>query len=67
MISNGNGRRLERSMYDNKIAGVCGGIAKFLDMDSTVVRLIYVLLTLFSCFSGVLVYIILLFIMPKER
>jgi len=39
-------RRLMRSVVDCKIAGVCGGIAEYLEIDSTLVRLIWVLLVL---------------------
>jgi phage shock protein C len=39
-------RRLMRSVVDSKIAGVCGGIAEYLEIDSTLVRLIWVLLIL---------------------
>ena len=39
-------RRLMRSVVDSKIAGVCGGIAEYLDIDSTLVRLIWMLLIL---------------------
>ncbi len=39
-------RRLTRSVVDCKIAGVCGGIAEYLEIDSTLVRLIWVLLIL---------------------
>jgi phage shock protein C len=38
-------RRLERDMYDRKIAGVCSGFAKFFGMDPTVMRLLWVVLT----------------------
>ncbi|MDD6436662.1 MAG: PspC domain-containing protein [Prevotella sp.] len=50
---------------DKKIAGVCGGIAEYLDVDPTWVRVLYVLLTLFTAFSGIIVYVILWLIMPK--
>ena len=47
------------------IAGVCGGIAEYVDIDPTVVRLAWVLLSLFvGC--GILAYIIALIIMPKK-
>jgi len=50
------------------IAGVCGGLAEYLNMDPTVVRLIYVLLSLFTAaFPGLLVYIIAVIIMPLEE
>lgn len=52
---------------DRKIAGVCGGIAEWLDVDPTAVRVAYTLLTLFTAFSGVVVYIVLWIVMPKEE
>ena len=39
-------RRLMRSAVDSKIAGVCGGVAKYFEVDSTLVRLVWVLLIL---------------------
>ena len=41
-------KRLYRSRRNSMIAGVCGGLAEYLNMDPTVVRLIYVLLSLFT-------------------
>ena len=52
---------------DRKIAGVCGGIAAWLGVDPTAVRVAYTLLTLFTAFSGVVVYIVLWIVMPKEE
>ena len=52
---------------DKKIAGVCGGIAEWLGVDPTAVRVAYTLLTLFTAFSGVAVYIVLWIVMPKEE
>lgn len=52
---------------DRKIAGVCGGIAEWLGVDPTAVRVAYTLLTLFTVFSGVVVYIVLWIVMPKEE
>jgi len=50
------------------IAGVCGGIAEWLHLDPTLVRIGYVLLSILSAaFPGILVYIILWIIMPKEE
>jgi phage shock protein C len=58
------GRRLTRSR--NKIiAGVCAGIAEYFDLDPTVVRVAYVLISVVSvAFPGILAYIILMFVMP---
>lgn len=61
-----NEKRLTRSSSDKKIAGVCGGIAKFLGLDPTLVRLVYALLTIFTAFAGVLIYIIMMLIVPEE-
>ena len=48
------------------IGGVCAGIAEYFDLDPTLVRVLYAVLTLFSAaFPGILLYIILLLIMPQ--
>ncbi len=52
---------------DKKIAGVCGGLAEYFDLDPTLVRVIYAILTIFTIFSGVLVYFVLWFAMPKPE
>ncbi len=58
-------RRLVRSQ-DSMIAGVCAGIAEYLNIDTALVRIIYVLLTIFSAgFPGILIYIIMWIIMPE--
>ena len=57
---------LRRSSTQRMIGGVCGGLAEYFDLDPTLVRVAYVLLTLCTAFSGVLAYIILLIVMPRE-
>lgn len=59
-------KRLERSMTDKKIAGVCGGIAQYLGVDSTLVRVIAVLLTLVGIFPALLAYGVAWVVMPPE-
>jgi phage shock protein C len=59
--------RLVRSRHDRLIAGVCGGIAQRFGWDPTLVRLGYVLLTIFPPFPGLVVYVVLWIIMPTER
>ena len=60
--------RLHRSSKDKMIAGVCGGLAEWLDWDPTVVRLSYVLLSLLSAaFPGILVYLILWLVTPPAE
>ena len=60
------GKKLERS-NNRLLGGVCAGIAETFDWDITAVRIAYVLLTLFTAFSGTLVYILLWIIMPSKR
>src|SRR3989304_4840299 len=43
-----NYKRLYRSQTDKKLAGVCGGLAEFLKMDSTLIRIIYIVLLIFT-------------------
>lgn len=59
-------KRLTRS-NDRMIAGVCGGIAAYYNLDPTLVRAIYVILSLSTIgFPGLLIYLILCLIMPER-
>jgi phage shock protein C len=50
------------------IAGVCGGLAEYLDMDPTLMRVLYVIVSVLSAaFPGILAYIILMFVMPPPE
>ena len=58
---------LVRSRRNVMLGGVCGGIAQWLGWDPTVVRIAYVLVSFFSAaFPGVLAYVVLWLVMPKE-
>jgi phage shock protein C len=58
-------RTLTKSSTERMIAGVCGGLAEYFDLDPTLVRVGYVLLSVLSAgFPGLLVYIVLAIIMP---
>lgn len=60
-------KKLYKSKHNKKICGVCGGFAEYLNLDPTLVRIIYLLLSFFSAaFPGILVYIIAAIIMPEE-
>lgn len=60
--------KLRRSRSDKMIAGVVGGLARYFGFDSTVARVVYVVLSVISvAFPGILVYIILWVIMPEEE
>ena len=58
-------KKLYRSRTDKKIAGVCGGLANYLNIDSTLLRLCFALLIIFGGVS-IWVYIIAALIMPEE-
>jgi phage shock protein C len=59
-------KKLYRSVKDRRIAGVCGGIAEYLEVDSTIVRLLWVFFSLLAGF-GILAYIVCWIIMPEKR
>jgi len=56
-------KRLCKSATDSKIDGICGGLAEFFGIDSTLVRIAWVVFTFFGG-SGILLYIIAMFVMP---
>ena len=58
-----NGKKLRKSSTDKKIFGVCGGIAEYFGIDSTIVRIIWTILA-FIWGSGVILYFIVALIMP---
>lgn len=59
-------RKLMRS-NNRMIAGVCSGIADYFGWDITLVRIVYVLATFFTAFSGGIVYLILWVVMPEAK
>lgn len=58
-------KRFFRSKRERMIAGVCGGLAQYLGLDPTILRLVFILL-LFAPPAGVLIYLILWLITPEE-
>jgi phage shock protein C len=59
--------KLHRSRRSRMIAGVCGGLAEWLGWDPTLVRLLYVVVSVLSvAFPGILVYILLWILMPES-
>ena len=58
-------KRLYKDHSNKKLCGVCSGIAKFFDLDSTVIRLAWILFSALGG-SGVLAYIICAIVMPDE-
>lgn len=61
-------KKLIRPRAGRKLSGVCAALANFFGLDVSLVRIVYVLLTIFSAaFPGILIYIILLIIIPEEK
>ena len=60
-----NGKRLYKKEDGKKIAGVCGGIAEYLNIDPTLIRLAWALFCLAGG-SGLIIYIVAAFVMPNE-
>lgn len=59
-------RKLRRSRNDKILAGVCGGIGEYFNIDSTIVRLAFVLMAFMGGF-GMVAYIVAIFIMPEKE
>jgi len=61
-------RRLTRSTSDRKVAGVCGGLAEYLGIDATAVRLLWIVLAIFpgAIVLGLVAYVVAWFIMPDS-
>jgi phage shock protein C len=58
-------KRLTRSATNHKIAGVCGGLADYMDIDPTILRLIVVLITFFTGFVlGIVAYLVAWMVIP---
>jgi len=60
-------KKLYLSDTNKIIGGVCGGIGEYLGIDPTVIRLIWAIMSIISCFiGGVLLYIVAMFIVPRK-
>ena len=61
---------MEKKFYlsstDKKLGGVCGGLAEYIGIDPTLVRVIYAVLTLCTAFCGIILYPILYWIIPSK-
>mgnify|MGYP006397953237 CR=1 len=59
-------KRLTKSLSDRKLFGICGGIAQYLDVDSTFIRVIYVVLSFCTAIiPSIILYLVLNFIIPE--
>jgi phage shock protein C len=58
-------RKLYRSKTNRKLAGVCGGLAQYFNIDATLIRVLFVLLAVLGG-SGLVLYVAMWIIVPKE-
>ena len=58
-------KRLYRSTSSRMLAGVCGGIAEYFNIDPTIVRILWVVVSLFG-FAGIVAYLAGMFIIPEK-
>ena len=58
-------KKLYRSKKDSMVAGVCGGIAEYLDVDATLIRLLWIFIT-FLGGSGIIAYLIAWVVIPND-
>ena len=58
---------MERPRNGRLLAGVCAAIANYANIDVTVVRVVYTLLTIFTAFSGIIIYFILVLLIPESK
>jgi phage shock protein C len=64
-----HGRRLTRSATDKKIAGICGGIAEYFGVDSTPIRLLWIILSVLcgAVIGGVIAYLVAWIVIPRQH
>ena len=58
-------RKLYRSRTDRKLAGVCGGLAQYFNVDATLIRVLFVALAVLGG-SGLVIYLVMWVIVPSE-
>ena len=58
-------KKLYRSRTDRKIAGICGGIGEYANIDPTIIRVLFAIFAIWGG-SGLLIYLVLLFIVPES-
>ncbi|MDR1816562.1 MAG: PspC domain-containing protein [Clostridiales Family XIII bacterium] len=65
-MNNGQEKKLYRSEQNKVFAGVCGGLAAYFGWDATVLRILWVVVTIFSVGAGIIAYLIFWLVMPRQ-
>ena len=60
-------QKLRRPRTGRMISGVCAGLANFFGLDASIIRIVYVILTFFTAFAGIPIYILMWIIIPQEN
>jgi phage shock protein PspC (stress-responsive transcriptional regulator) len=60
-------KRLYRSKKDRILGGVCAGLGEHLDVDPTVIRLIWAVVSVLSVGTGIIIYILAWIIIPEDE
>lgn len=61
-------KKLYRSSTDRVFSGLCGGLGEYLDVDSTIIRLIWLMIVIFTgLFPGALVYLLAVLVVPAAN
>jgi phage shock protein PspC (stress-responsive transcriptional regulator) len=63
----GEPRPLRRVREDRMVAGVLGGLARHFELDVTLLRIVYVIATIFTAFFGVVLYLMAWIVIPEEQ
>ena len=60
-------KKLTRSTSDRWVAGICGGIGEYFEIDPNVIRVLWVIITVLTGFvAGIIIYILLWIILPEQ-
>ena len=62
----GRKQKLPRPRTGRMLSGVCAGLANFFGLDVSIIRIVYVILTFFTAFAGIPIYLLMWIIIPQE-
>ena len=62
----GRKQKLTRPRTGRMLSGVCAGLANFFGLDVSIIRIVYVILTFFTAFAGIPIYLLMWIIIPQE-
>ncbi len=64
--SSWQGKRLYRSLHDRQVAGICAGLAEYLEIDPVLMRVAWVVLAFVSAGIAIVLYAVLIFVIPNQ-